>query len=73
MVGLSIIDNVVTAIAGTGSLWFSILYAADAISGMVTQGISGTTPPVWQAAAISAVYTVGFAAVAYVLYQREET
>lgn len=73
LVGLSIIDDVVTAVAGTSSLWFSILYAAGAIPGMVTQGISGTTPPVWQATAISAVYAVGFAAVAYVLYQREET
>ncbi len=73
LIALDIVDGIVGTFVGTADLWFSILYAADTISTMVTLGISAAVPAVWESAAICAVYAVGFSIGAYYLYQREET
>lgn len=77
LVGLNIVDSVLGSFAGPGVLWYSILYAARTVSTTVAPAVTGVAataaPPLWQAAAISAVYAVGFYIVAHVLYYREET
>lgn len=81
--GFDIADSIVT-VAGVEP-WFSILYAADVISSVISPVAHKTTagigrihlttysPYLWEGAAIMAVYLVAFLVLSVVIYQRKES
>jgi ABC-type transport system involved in multi-copper enzyme maturation permease subunit len=72
LVVFNIVDGLVRVLIGSQYLVYSILYADGAI-GSVIGGISASSPPVWEASIIMAVYAVLFIAIALALYHRAET
>ncbi len=73
LVVFEIIDAFIGGTLGNNYLWFSILYAADAVSTVIASGFSASGPALWQAVVITGGYAVGFFALALVLFDREET
>ncbi len=72
LVVFNIVDAVLGTLLGSQYLLWSILYAAAAIPTTIEHGLGAGSPAVWQSTIIMALYTVGFLAIALVLYDRQE-
>lgn len=72
LVVFNIIDAVLGKLLGSQYLLWSILYAAAAVPTTIEYGLATGSPAVWQSTVIMGLYTVGFLAMALVLYDRQE-
>ncbi|NNN17308.1 MAG: ABC transporter permease [Thermoplasmata archaeon] len=72
LVVFTIIDGVLVRLVASEYLLWSILFAAAAIPAAVEYGLATGSPAVWQSTVIMVLYTVGFLAIALLLYDRQE-
>ncbi len=73
LVVFNIADGLVARFAGSQYVVYSILYASNIVSTVITDGLSASNPALWVGLVIMAAYTVLFLAISLILYQREET
>ena len=73
LIVFNIVDSIVSVYLGANWLWYSVLYASRTIPNVIVSARGAAIPSYPEAVGIMLGYALIFLAIAYVLYDREET